>query len=205
MENADKPFFVHTMHEKYLEIAADAYIKYFNLDKQSKSINYNDGGDGKEALLKALNLVSQMQKHVTISIIFSALCLEAFINYYAINNLKRPYFNKYIESLPIGKKWMIVPKLINGKSFEMGSHEMAELKYLFDERDNLVHFKTMIYNTVEQFMKENPKGHSVKTMEKTKRALLAVGCVLDGLKKLDPEVDISWAKSALGTLSLRNK
>lgn len=186
MKKTDGQFFVFTMHERYLAMAFKAYSKYLELDKELKKYrNHQD------YLGFAMILEPQKSDQLTITVIFSALCLEAFINHYAISNLKRPYFDNYIERLRINQKWMIVPQLVTGKSFKMESHEMAKLKSLFKMRDSLVHYKTCTFENLDQFIKDNKKKHFV-TPDKAKFALSAVPAIIKGLHKLDPKVELDW-------------
>ncbi|OGC96292.1 MAG: hypothetical protein A2W25_03995 [candidate division Zixibacteria bacterium RBG_16_53_22] len=185
------------MHQAYLTIAANAYLKYTLINKQTAYYKYANTLD---SLRMHLFFAHQRREQLIISIIFSALCLEAFINHYAISNFDKSYFNNYIESLPIKKKWMIIPKLITGKSFKMGSQEMTKLKSLFDMRDKLVHYKTIFYKSFDHYKSSDTEATRIVSAIKAKNALLAVSSCIKGLKKLDPEVDSAWIKNALDPL-----
>jgi hypothetical protein len=196
MKNTDNPYYPQTMHEAYLGIAADSYLNYTKLNNKQKYYSPKS----LDSIGMYLFLARQMREQLTISIIFSALCLEAFINHYAISNFDRPYFDKYIESLSISKKCMIVPKLITGNSFKTGSQEMTKLKNLFDMRNKLVHFKTILHKSYEDYKKIDTEETRIVSASKAKNALLTVSSVVKGLKKLDPKVDSTWIFNALQQL-----
>jgi len=195
---AEEPFFVHTLHKTYLSIALDSYLKASNLEKKVDRMNF----DNLHEFSKILSISSQIGECRVISIIFSALCLEAFINHYAINKFPRPFFDKYLEKLPIKTKWILIPRLVTGDSFGMGSKPIAELKKLFNLRDKLVHFKTCVYDTVEEYVQKEKKDEIISE-QNTKTSLLSVASIIKALRKIDTNVDDDWIKKALEALALR--
>lgn len=67
----------------------------------------------------------QLKIFGNISIIHSAMCLEAFINDYCVIKKSNKYFKNNIEKLDLRAKWIVVPKLITnneipteGQSFQ---------------------------------------------------------------------------------------
>lgn len=61
-----------------------------------------------------LRYFKQMEESSVISIIFSALTVESFINY-GILKLTRNYFEKHLDKLSVESKWVIIPRLVNNK------------------------------------------------------------------------------------------
>lgn len=77
-----------------------------------------------------------------VTIIFSALALEALINDYAICNFSRSYLENYLDRLSPPSKWLIIPKLVTGKAMSTDGETLQRLTQLFRLRNRLVHFKS---------------------------------------------------------------
>lgn len=45
-----------------------------------------------------------------VSVVFSALSLEAFINDYASQRLSKSYFDNYLDKLDLVSKWVVIPR-----------------------------------------------------------------------------------------------
>jgi hypothetical protein len=76
------------------------------------------------------------------SIIFSALSVEAAINDYAAWQLGDNYFVKHLSSLDVASKWVVIPKLVCGKSIDKSGPGFSALKKLISARNDLVHNKS---------------------------------------------------------------
>ena len=83
-----------------------------------------------------------IQRSAMVSVIFSALTLEAFINNYAIERFSRSYFDNHLDKLSPVSKWIVIPKLITGNAIDTDGQPYERLKKLFKLRDKLVHYKT---------------------------------------------------------------
>ena len=87
-------------------------------------------------------ILFKSKEHFMQSIVFSAMCLEAFIYDYAANNFTDTYAKKYLDKLDIASKWVIIPKMITGKDFPTDSQAFQDLQRLIKERNNIVHSKS---------------------------------------------------------------
>ncbi|WP_370277570.1 hypothetical protein [Pontibacterium sp.] len=77
------------------------------------------------------------------SIVFSAMCLEAFIYAYSEKHLGKSYTKQHIEKLNIESKFIVVPRLIVGKEIDKSGQGYEMLKKLISDRNKIVHFKSM--------------------------------------------------------------
>jgi hypothetical protein len=79
-------------------------------------------------------------------IIFSALCLEAAAYDYAAIHLGDSYTKKYLDKLDPVSKWIIIPRLIIGTSFNQDGIAITTLSKLIKSRNSLVHAKSKKFN-----------------------------------------------------------
>jgi hypothetical protein len=91
--------------------------------------------------MKSADWHHQGLKSAVQSIVFSAMCLEAFIYDYSVKNLGSSYTKKHIEKLNIESKFIIVPRLIAGKEIQKSGQGYEMLKKLISDRNKIVHFK----------------------------------------------------------------
>lgn len=158
-----------------------------------------------------LGYFKQMEQSSTISIIFSALTVESFINYYGILKLTRSYFEKHLDKLSVENKWVIVPRLVNNKEISSGSHSMELLNDLIKARNKLVHFKYK-HQSSEKFQEflqkldtlrdnntiddmeilEGLTSNRLADCENAQKAVNTVYKIIEDLKKIDSDIDTKW-------------
>lgn len=134
-----------------------------------------------------------------ISVVFSALTLEAVINDYAIEKLSREYFDQYIDRLGPVPKWAIVPELT--KKRKISKSVLKDIKELFSLRNKIVHYKS---KKIKNFTFEDVKQYSEKITDLQKKEVVVaqhaneatktVMCVLRELKKIDKSFKTGWTK-----------
>jgi len=78
----------------------------------------------------------------TTTVVFAALCLEAFIYDYAARYFSSSYVENYLDKLNLIAKWVVIPKLVLGKEFPRDSQAFERLVKLKRARDTLVHAKS---------------------------------------------------------------
>lgn len=114
------------------------------------------------------------------SIVFSAMCLEAFIYGYSVRNLGKSYTESHIERLGIESKYIIVPRLITGKEIDKSGQAYEGLKRLIKDRNKIVHFKG-----VNDFI-----IHDSFLPEAMNNGLCAISNIMNELIKINPEEKI---------------
>lgn len=77
------------------------------------------------------------------AIVFSALCLEAFINQEYEKHTETKEISEDVERLPLETKWLLLPRLLGaGRTFDIGGPPFQTFKELIKVRNHrLVHFK----------------------------------------------------------------
>ena len=76
------------------------------------------------------------------SIVFSAMCIEAFIFGYAEKHLGGNYTKQHIEKLNIESKFIVVPRLVAGLEINKSGQAYEMMKKLISDRNKIVHFKS---------------------------------------------------------------
>lgn len=114
------------------------------------------------------------------SIVFSAMCLEAFICGYSVNNLGKSYTNLHIERLSIESKFILVPQLVTGKEIDKSGQAYEGLKKLIKDRNKIVHFKG-----VDDFL-----SHDSFLPDAMNNGLNAISDIMKELVKIHPEEKI---------------
>ena len=127
-----------TNHETFFAIAHRNHELLTNLVHQREARPTKDDHDVDFHCAKN----AEIQRAAMVSVIFSALTLEAFINNYGIEHFSRSYFDNHLDKLPAVSKWIVIPTLAVGKEIDSDSQSYEQLKRLFKRRDRLVHYKT---------------------------------------------------------------
>lgn len=100
----------------------------------------------KEENAKYFSSWSDKQYYAILSIIFQALSVEAWINYYGAKTFGIDKYNREYEKLPTSEKYLAIYKEVKHKDFPKGKKEYNNLKLLFRLRDRLVHSKAYMIN-----------------------------------------------------------
>lgn len=125
-------------------------------------------------------------RSAVVTVIFSALTLEALINDYAVSRFSKWFLTRYLDTLNAVSKWLIVPWVAVGTRFSTGGKTMEVLKKLFGLRNKLVHFKTTHAPTPDAGKKDRlTKAHAAEAIDAVRRAV-------DELTHLDPSVSNLW-------------
>jgi hypothetical protein len=153
----------------YRLMAMENYSSYKKLDKECKKLQ-SLGIDYSKSNIESPKEVEQFAKLVKRSgcifgsIIFEALAVEAFINYYAANRLGNSYFEEHLDKLTMINKYIVITKLVTGKDFPKDNHIYERLQLLATTRNNLVHNKSVRTASLEgdQFDMQINKLRTIK-------------------------------------------
>jgi len=180
-----------TIHKTYYYIAYQSYLKVIEYRK----LEFNEYikeilGVTNATPSDYLNFMNEkfigIKINSIITIIFCALTLESFINYYGTSNLGKKYYKYFIERIGTVTKWEILPKLIIGKEFSLDSEIIKKINDLFNLRNELVHYKPKIITEFEYSKKiyklEIKAGEYIELVEKS----------LKLLKEIDSSINIEW-------------
>lgn len=137
-----------------------------------------------------VQLLEKQSLFIIESVLFSALCTEAFINYYAVRK-KSAEFLKYLDRLTPEQKWYLIPQLVNGRSFELGKEPLQGLNELIKLRNSLVHAKASTRRMGDPF--KLPEGRfGGPSLKQCKKGIATVRALVKGLSIIDPVIDTTW-------------
>lgn len=121
-----------------------------------------------------------------VSVVFSALSLEAFINDYANRRLSKSYFDNYLDKLDLVSKWIVIPLIITGSQIDTGSQGINNLRWLVRVRNELVHYKSKIKKVSEVGWED------WINLEDAEKSCETVPILVRELGKLDRSVQTDW-------------
>lgn len=132
----------------YSEIAMEAYFhatKYYQIIREN---NYS-AFSGYE--------LSEMNKYIVKTVVFSAMSIESFLNDYAAACLGDSEFYSNFDKLSAVSKFQLIAKFILKSKVEKDKKYYFYLKTLFTLRDSYVHnkstsFDTEGYATLEEYL-----------------------------------------------------
>ena len=119
----------------YCEIAMESYYEAKQLHDIIKKHNY---------ISSSIHDIFTMDKKAIITVAFSAMCLEAFINDYAAACLGDSDFYENFDKLSTISKLQLIAKFIWKDDLDKSQAYYCKLKRLFKERDAIVHSKSRL-------------------------------------------------------------
>lgn len=128
---------MNTLYKIYFDIAQEEYAKCLNVE----AIDDSEMHEGEKT-----DLSYKAKGHAIKAIVFSSMCVESAINDYAGTQLGDNYTEKHLASLDVLSKWVIIPKLVCGKSIDKSGPAFNALKKLVKARNKLVHNKSKELN-----------------------------------------------------------
>ena len=175
------------------QVTLSNVMRYFHIAEASKKNAKNLTSQISEILKeenntnKLVEYASSAENEVTISIVFSVMTLEAFINEYGIKHTSKTYFTNHLDSLKLISKFIIIPKLTNDLEIDNGNKEFENLKWLLNLRNEIVHFKKRIVDveTIDMTSPINQKNFLHK-----EHAQKAINTVREIIKIIDPNLYI---------------
>jgi len=125
-----------------------------------------------------------------VTVVFSAMTIESYINEYGIDNFSSSYFNNYLDKLDIKSKWVTYPKLVTGKQIDTNSQTFELLGKLIALRNRLVHDRTRKKRICD--LNES----NWVTESEAKEAVNTVRKLVNELSKLDTNIETDWLDEA---------
>jgi hypothetical protein len=133
-----------------------------------------------------IELEVERQHSAAIVIVFAAMCLEAFINDYAVSGLSKSYVDKYLDKLDLATKWAIIPRLVTGKDLRRDSRAFKLLQRLVTSRHNLVHAKLSALPEGTERLVEYLQARYAEAAVEVREAYQAINALFTELGKIDP-------------------
>lgn len=175
-----------SMHWHYFQVCRDKVKEYEIIEAEIE--NYRKSATDQyvqEIEQKIAEAYSRRERAVVIPIVFSAMCLEAFIYDYGANHISGKYMKEHLDKLSLPSKFLVVSKLVTGKQFPTDSQAYEGLVKLKEDRNSLVHFKSKHFSDGQ--MTELETWHSdmnAKLRTAMYNAYNTVPKVMDELDKL---------------------
>jgi hypothetical protein len=89
--------------------------------------------------------------------VFAAFAIEAYVNLFGDTFLPDGYYNKYLDRLPLIKRFSASIEMGFGRVVDAGSEPFQTIAKIMKERDALAHDKGKRISTVAEFHKEQEK------------------------------------------------
>ena len=150
-------------------------------------------------VLKMLAVLTKINEHQYISIVFGVMCLEAFIFDYSAHYLGDPYTKENLDKLKLIQKYLVIPRIVTGKDFPKEGQAFEHLKKLVKARNDLVHYRSKPQHTDFELLEERWKER-----EECRNPFNTVVEVLTELKKLDDTAEW-WKLQETGTILTTRK
>lgn len=131
---------------------------------------------------------AKIERLSIITVVFSCMCIESYINCYGVLNFSKSYFNNYLDKLDLKSKWVVIPKLVTGNQIDTGSNVFEKLKNVITLRNKLVHDKPKVKKIT------NVRDTDWIREEDAKVAIDTVKELIIELSKIDHKIDTSWIK-----------
>ncbi|ODB95258.1 hypothetical protein A3197_18070 [Candidatus Thiodiazotropha endoloripes] len=178
----DIPEFRVSMHWNYFQVCRDHIKKYEATEQEIEKYRASD----QETHIIEMNVAaaySRRERSVVIPIVFSAMCLEAFIYDYGATKLSGSFVKNHIDKLEVPSKYVVLTKLVTGKQFDTNGQAYEKLKTLIKDRNQLVHFKSKGFS-FEELEKVQHWHEEMNT--KLKAAMYnAYDAVIEVMKEMD--------------------
>jgi len=150
--------------------------------------------DGQALMNEFVECVNILFRHSNIMTVFSAMTLEAYIDYYAATKLQsKAYFDNYIAQLKLLPKWVLVPQLAVQKSMGRKSHGFTYMRNLLSYRSDIV-YENPVDADSESYLKKVLSKIAPNPETRARTAVEAVKEMVKELKKIDPDIDTDWIK-----------
>jgi len=180
-------FSIKTRYE--VSISAYNFAKSFIEDCRT----YREFCDkAKDAQEKAGHLLNEMQRSMA-CFVFCEICLEAYINTYAGDRLSKLVWER-LERLHLEDKWIVVPELVLGKTFETDKEPYKSLKWLVQQRNFIVHYKGKFSKPEmnDRLGFATDRIFNQFTLEKAQRAFQLVKDMIKSVHNLDNSKAPDW-------------
>lgn len=145
--------------------------------------------------LAAIGVGLQM-RYAALSVVCAFTSLESYINGYGAERLN-PEVWRECRRLPPATKWMLVPQLATGQTFNKGGEPFQSLIWLRNLRNYVLHFREGTYTLTTHVNAAHPdyfsfEPYSKLNDESAERACDTVIAMISGLHALDGSEPPSW-------------
>lgn len=162
-----------------LEIAKAAHQRFMQLKQEESQL-----GDPNNAakMQHQWDLSHRVLSESVVTVVFTAIYLESFIYKYACNYMPLEYFDEHMDSLGAVSKWVVIPRMVDGKHMNTDSRGFKMLREVVRCRNRIV--RSRIFS-IDPEMKNIHKvnSHSTELNRCATNAMETICELLDTLKE----------------------
>ena len=154
--------------------------------------------DNSVVVQRSLEMLERQDQCLAEAVVFAALAVEAFINYYAVKKSSLSYFKKYLDGLNPRQKWLLIPATFNpGKGLNPEREPFKSLIALVEARNSLVHAKPKRAVHVDgkgdfQTVPLADGRYHGPSLDKAEKCVDSVRRLVMALRAIDPAVQVDW-------------
>lgn len=187
-EHAGQKSLLEMPHRLYYEFSVRAFKKVQQLKPALESARNDQSVEGKA---EQKHLLYENRLAMNDVLVYGALSLEAYINYYAMR-YDIPFHRDLERSLSTINKWKIYTNIKTRKTLDQEAIQI--IKKVFSLRDEIVHPKP---ERVQSGVDSPPKGKSaqaqVETIDKG-QLIIDINSVFEAVLKIDSDEKVEYEK-----------
>lgn len=187
-EHAGEKFFLEMPHLLYYEFAKRSFITHQQL-KPDVQAAFAKTPEQKTVEVDSVLYANRLAMNDVL--VYSALSLEAYINYYAMR-YDIPFHKDFERNLSTINKWKVYPNLKTRRSLD--GEALKTIKKIFKLRDDIVHPKP---ERIKAGITEPPKGASAQAqIEQIDKGQLIIelNSVYEAMFKIDTDEKAEYEK-----------
>jgi hypothetical protein len=162
-----------------LQIATKACDRYRELSEKCARLQRENPRWWNEDLLDAT------MAEACVAVVFSAMFLESFMYRQARQATSERYYQKHLESLSVTSKWIVIPKLLYGRTIDEDCEAFRSLTTLINARNRVAHAKVFSLDKVGKVA-----GHGRDLEDAALKAVDTIVGILDEFKKCKGNDDL---------------
>ncbi len=170
------------------------------LKKLEKEISKTNGEAQTRSLLEEIqSLENTLIEQTFITIVFSAMAVEAYIYDYAARHLSDAFTRDHLDKLDTVSKWVIIPALVTGNELPGRESWLGPLKDLIKTRNSIIHHKSSEPPARSQQAKtylEKLAKSEKSILDTAKQSITLLDLLADKISDIDPE-ETPWVRSYL--------
>lgn len=146
--------------------------------------------------------IMEGRQHAMVTIVFSAMTLEAYINEYAARKRSKSFFKEHLNKLRTQDKWVVISELFSGVPFPKSDNCYQHLDTLIQLRHQLVHNKPKVLDLSDAEAAKKAGDHVYAIFESAEQAVQTITEIVRCLIEMDPEEKARLALIAGITLEI---
>lgn len=182
---------------QFLDICEESYVQYIDLQRtlDQRLEEIRTAGEDHEYFEDVELMETRLTSLGIKSIVFAAMTAEAVIYDYAAIYLGDGFVKAHLDKLDLVSKWVLVPRLVGGKSIRKNGLAYERLKKLASARNRLIHHKSVPFSFDEAAHAERLKRQArfEEEVDNSYRALVFLALEMESLfgPEANPMIGVS--------------